>query len=537
MTATLSGMLHAVRAPWDRRRRGSSPPPEGDAGAQRVVRSLRASESGLTATLDNIRDAVITLDTCGRVARMNDAAERITGWTMDDALLRPLAAVVVLYDQPSDTLWPELGAETLTRGLSVDATDQVCLERRDGRRIPLAMTCTPTGAGAVLVLRDATDERRHAARLDVTERLAALSSLAEGMAHEINNPLASVDANAAYLTRGLTALQVRYPDAPVDDLLAAAADIRTGAARVAKAVATLEALQRSRAAEQVPVHVPTLLDAALDVAGNSLRHRAHVFRDYAAGLPPVMAVPHVLEQAFLNVLLNAAEAIPSGTSTRHEVHVSCHTGPAGHVCVEVRDSGAGIEPSVQPRVFDAFFTTRPGAASGLGLALVQGTVRALGGHVDFRSAPGQGTTFRIALPRAQSVAPARMVASVAPRSAAGAHRILVVDDERPVLRSLTRLLRDGRQVHALTCAQEALERLLDREGEPYDLVLCDLMMPDMTGMDLHAEVARLAPDYLDRLVFMTGGAFTPRARDFLEQVDNVCIRKPFDLDELRVVVG
>ncbi len=502
-----------------------------------MAAALHASETGLAATLDNVRDAVITLDAQGRVARMNGAAESISGWTMEEALLRPLSAVVVLYDQPSGSLWPALDADAIQLGLMVGASDRVCLERRDGERVPVALTCTPTADGSVVVMRDATEERRRDARLEVTERLAALGSLAEGMAHEINNPLAAVDANAGYLTTGLVALKARHPAAAVDDLLAAASDIRTGAARIAKAVATLQALQLSPAAEHVAVDVSTLLDAALDVASNALRHRAQVVRDYQDDLPRVLAVPHMLEQAFLNLLLNAAEAIPEGAASEHQVHVSCYTDVAGQICVEVRDTGAGIDPAVRRRVFDAFFTTRPGAASGLGHALVQGTVNALGGHVDLESPPGEGATFRVCLPRAPAGASSQAPQAAPAATVEPAQRILVVDDERVVLRSLDRLLRDGRQVHGFDCAASALDQLTDPNCEPYDLVLCDLMMPDMTGMDLHAEVSRRAPDYLDRLVFMTGGAFTPRARAFLAQVDNRCIQKPFDLDELMSVVG
>ncbi len=528
-------MVRSFTEMISRRRRPTVVPPPIPGGVERMATALRASERGLAATIDSVSDAVLTLDPNGRVLRMNAAAERITGWTIDCAHGRPLPDLIALHEQRDGSPGPALDGDALRLGLIVGAEDRISLARRDGARIPIVVNCTPTRGGAVLVLRDTTAAGRRHARQEVTERLAALDTLAAGIAHEINNPLATVDAHAAFLARHLEDMRARCPDEPLDELLAATAEIRDGAHRVAKVVSTLEALQRAPAADRVAVDVRDLLGAALDVAGNALRHRARVVCELPTEPLHVLAPPAALEQAFLNLLLNAADALPDGAASAHEVHVRCTLDPVGQVLVEIRDSGRGIAPEHLPRIFDAFFTTHVGRSSGLGLALVQGTVHAAGGHIDVSSTPGEGARFRVHLPRTHVEAPAE--APPATHADRRARRILAVDDERPVLRALSRLLRDGRQVDTVTSTAEALERLTDPSAEPYDLVLCDVMMPDLTGMDLHEALTERAPEYLERLVFMTGGAFTPRARAFLATVEAPCISKPFDLDELLAIVG
>jgi CheY-like chemotaxis protein len=207
------------------------------------------------------------------------------------------------------------------------------------------------------------------------------------------------------------------------------------------------------------------------------------------------------------------------------------------VLIEVADNGVGISPQVRGRIFEPFFTTKPvGIGTGLGLAICHGVVTSLGGTLDVDSEVGRGSVFRVELPaasRPEAPASGKQAPSVPPtRSTRG--RILVVDDEPIVCFSLQRLLATEGDVVAVTSAKEALERI--QNGERFDVILCDLMMPDMDGQTLHAALARLAPQQAERMVFVTGGAFTMRARDFLERVPNPRLGKPFDMDALFAVV-
>lgn len=202
--------------------------------------------------------------------------------------------------------------------------------------------------------------------------------------------------------------------------------------------------------------------------------------------------------------------------------------------MDIEDTGSGIPVDVQPRVFDPFFTTKPvGQGTGLGLAICHGIVRALGGDITFRSVPGRGTTFSVALPPGE---PSPRGAAPRLETAVDAHRghVLIVDDEVLFATSLKRLLATDHEVTLARSGREALE--LVRGGTRFDAILCDLMMPEMTGAELHAALSELAPALARRMIFITGGAFSPASQAFLDGISNPWFEKPCDLGRLRTAL-
>jgi two-component system, cell cycle sensor histidine kinase and response regulator CckA len=278
-----------------------------------------------------------------------------------------------------------------------------------------------------------------------------------------------------------------------------------------------------------------VLELAINMAFNEIRHRARLVKDYGE-VPAVEADEARLGQVFLNLLVNAAHAIREGQVERNEIRVRTRTDRAGRAVIEIRDTGCGIAPDVLGRIFDPFFTTKAvGDGSGLGLAICHGVVAALGGEITVESEPGKGSVFRVALPPAPlgsgTGAPASRARSSFESDRRG--RVLVIDDEAMLTTTIQRILHK----HEVTVAgsgREALEKIA--AGADFEVILCDLMMPEMTGMDFHAELARLHPELLDRVVFLTGGAFTPAARAFLDGVPNDRLEKPFDPQNLRALV-
>jgi two-component system NtrC family sensor kinase len=235
-----------------------------------------------------------------------------------------------------------------------------------------------------------------------------------------------------------------------------------------------------------------------------------------------------LGQVFLNLLINAAQAIPEGAVDRNTVTVAVREGKDDQVIIEVSDTGNGIAPQHLPRIFEPFFTTKPiGVGTGLGLSVCHGIVTGLGGQIEVASTLGKGTTFRIRLPAAQltdDVSP--VIYTPVPRSLTP-RRVLVIDDDPEVRLALSRIIGSPHCVELAETAREAQQWLLDRKKD-YDVIFCDLMMPDLTGMDLYESVATQRPEFLPRMVFMTAGAFTPRATAFLEKATVRRIDKPFD---------
>ncbi|MFZ5480719.1 MAG: ATP-binding protein, partial [Myxococcota bacterium] len=364
---------------------------------------------------------------------------------------------------------------------------------------------------------------RARSRREAAERLASLGTLAGGIAHEINNPLTFILGNLYVLRErvGSTDPQVR----------ASLEEARVGAERVRDVVRALNAWTTGNdAAARAPVDVRRVMDEAMRLAGPTLHRAANVVRaDEEA--PPVLADASRLRQAFLNLLVNAAQAIPEGHAAQHEIRVTIRF-DGERVRVQVTDTGRGMAPEVRARIFEPFFTTREvGAGTGLGLFAARGIVAGLGGDVEVETAPGAGSTFRVLLPPLEARPPAP---APAPPPAARP-RVLIVDDDDLVTRSVAGLLEDDYEVTCETSGARAVARVV--AGEPFDAVLCDLMMPDVDGIAFFEQVTRERPGVAPRLLFMTGGAFTPRAAEFLRRPDVMHVVKPFGPDVLLEAVA
>ncbi|HWO25622.1 MAG TPA: ATP-binding protein [Kofleriaceae bacterium] len=400
------------------------------------------------------------------------------------------------------------------------------------RTLQARLQGTPNDAGAVVRVigteQDITDTKDVAQRFVLSDRLISIGTLAGGMAHEINNPLATISAYLELLTE--------RPEARSSDALIAEA--RAAVDRIRNIMRGLTAFSRADQDLRSPIDVERVLELAIGMAGNEVRHRARLVRSYS-GTPLVSANEARLGHVFINLLVNAADAIPEGQADRNEIHVSTRTDAAGWAVVEIRDSGAGISRESQDRIFDPFFTTKPvGKGSGLGLSISHGIVRTLGGEILVRSEIGRGSTFSVSLPPAKIASrPAIVLPPPEPMDLEPEeHRghVLIVDDEVAFANSLRRLLSSEHDVTIVANGREALTRL--QAGARFDVILCDLMMPEMTGPDLYAALTEQLPEQASRMIFITGGAFSLAAQQFLERVPNPCFEKPCDIQNLRAAI-
>ncbi len=382
-------------------------------------------------------------------------------------------------------------------------------------------------------MMDITERRELQARLLVADRMASVGTLAAGVAHEINNPLAYVVANLdlaiADLSRHEPALDVTRP-------LEILREAKDGAARVRRIVQDLKTFSRADDEVLESVDLREVVESSINLAMNEIRHRAKLVRDLRA-VPPVDANEGRLGQVVVNLLVNAAQAIAEGAADRNEIVVSTREDDAGHVVLEVKDTGPGMPPEIVRRIFDPFYTTKsPGEGTGLGLTICHGIVSSMDGTIEVESEVGAGTLFRIVLPAARANVRRDKTSSAAPpRTDPRRGRLLVIDDEPMIGKSVQLMLDEWHDVTAVVSARDGLE-VLQRDGG-YDAILCDLMMPEMTGMEFHEQVRRAWPELARRIVFVTGGAFTPRARAFLEETPNPRLEKPFDLDSLREAIA
>ncbi len=384
--------------------------------------------------------------------------------------------------------------------------------------------------GAVVVARDVTSKKDAEAHIVVSDRMASLGFLASGVAHEINNPLAAVATNLDFMRSELRALNRRNEFRDIEEALA---DAVLAATRMMAIVADLKIFSRSEAEKVGPVDVAHVLETTLRLADNEIRHRAALKKDLAP-VPRVQANESRLGQVVLNLVVNAAQAIAPGAADSNVVTVKTYNAGEDEVVIEVSDTGAGMPPEVQAQLFTPFFTTKKErGGTGLGLSICHRIVTSLGGRIALTSKVGEGTTIRVYLPVAKSAsdpvsdAPLKMEAS---KRAS----LLVIDDDPLVGKALQRSLAREHNVVVESSAEAALARF--RKGESFDVILCDVMMPTMTGPDLHRIVLGERPDLAERFVFITGEAFSSQARDYLEGSTNVRLDKPCNINRLLAII-
>lgn len=366
-------------------------------------------------------------------------------------------------------------------------------------------------------------ERELAAKLMHADRLAVVGQLSAGVAHEVNNP-------ATYLIANLELLKERQQKSRSnDDSLELIDECLEGVNRIVGIVKDLRAYARTEV-EDEPVLLDDVLRLAAKTVAKTVRYRARLDLELDA---PVLTMGNRarLTQVFINLLVNAAQAIPEGRSEQNQVKVKSFV--EGQTLVaSVTDTGQGMSPEVQRRVFQPFFTTKPlDQGTGLGLSLSAEIIRQHGGTLGFVSKEGAGTTFEARLP-------IRAVSPVKPKPAVQVEtlrpRVLVVDDDRLVLKSYQRSL--GRDFELSTAAdgEEAVRLVRERS---FDVVLCDLMMPGYDGPAVYEAVTQVRPELAHRFLFLSGGAFTARTRAFIEKLGERLLEKPIDVARVREAVA
>jgi C4-dicarboxylate-specific signal transduction histidine kinase len=505
-------------------------------------RAAREQAALLGSVLDSLADALVVVDRDGRVVHRNRAA--------DAAGLVPRTPVAPdrwaehfgFYDLDDRPLAPDqVPAARALRGEVVDGLEVVHRPAGAADGVRLSINARPLAGddgavhGAVVVHRDVTAERKAQAQLVVSDRMASVGMLAAGVAHEINNPLAALVAFLSVVQREVEDLAAAAPADLAGEIGAIADDLTevdTAAERVRVIVRDLKLFSRSEGDTETAVEVVPVIESSLRMAWNEIRHRARVVRDFEDA-PPVRAGEARLGQVFLNLLVNAAQALPLGRADQHEIRVRVRARD-GTVIATVEDTGPGIAPEHMRRLFTPFFTTKPrGMGTGLGLSICQRIVNDLGGEISVDSEVGVGTRFTIALPAARR--PTGSVVAQPLQAAPRRARILMVDDDRAILRATERVLGRRHDVTSIDNALEAIDRIT--AGDRYDVILCDLMMPVTSGMELHRLLAARAPEQADRVVFLTGGAFTAEAHRFLDEVGNERLDKPIDFVALEALIS
>lgn len=493
-------------------------------------------------SLDNV--CVAGLD--GYFKRLNLSWTRTLGWSLEELMARPSIEFV----HPDDREMTLAARERLRAGATIGPLTNRYLCRDGTFRWFEWRSVAHTARGLVYAIaRDVTEQKcaeqqladakelqeKLQRQLIFADRMASVGTLAAGVAHEINNPLAFVTTNLSLALEEIRSLGAVLPPTQLGELKEMLSDAQAGGERIRKIVRGLKTFSRAEEEQLSVIEVMPLLELSINMTFNEIRHRARLVKDYGK-IPRVDADEARLGQVFINLLINAAQSLPEGDTAKHEIRLVTSTDTKGRAVIEISDTGAGIPADVVERIFDPFFTTKPvGVGTGLGLAICHTIVTGMGGEIVVDSQVGSGTTFRVVLPASAKAAQTETASALgAPKKDLACAAVLVIDDEPAIGLVFRRVLRDH-EVTAVTTVKQAIE-LID-SGKHFDIIFSDLMMPEMSGMEFYVELMRRSSHLAGRVVFVSGGAFTPDAQAFLDRVENERLDKPFDRATVHDIVN
>lgn len=545
----------------------------------RAFDRIAASEARYRTLMDHASCGVVALRSPdARIVDANRMAERLFGAPTEALTGRALVEFLAESDRAPVAAW--------LAGDEVDSWREVSVVRHDGARARAELSWSRIVARdeelVLVIANDVTARRRAQEMAALTERLTTMGTLAAGVAHEINNPAAYVIANLDVLRDKLDAVEPRVATlrealaaepsaarvemllrgledgallAVLDEARQIAAETLHGAQRIRAIAGGMKDLAGHREVDVTRIDLGALLDGALELCAHEVRSRARVVRSHAPEVPPVLGSAGRLAQVFVNLIVNAAQAIDEGSAADHVIRVTTAL-DGDRARVDVEDTGSGIPADVLPRIFDPFFTTKPaGVGTGLGLAITQEIVHSHGGEVRVTSERGRGTRVSVWLPVAPPDVGADVGADVAspapspgpsglpgndrsePAETGRRLRILLVDDEVFLLRALKRLLARHFDIETAEGGREAIRLLESAPADRFDVLFSDLSMPEVSGRDLYRWLVEHRPGLAARTVFMTGGAFSSGTREFLAEVSNPRIGKPFTAETAAAVIA
>lgn len=393
----------------------------------------------------------------------------------------------------------------------------------DGETTSMEITYDGIPAVAV-VIRDLTERKSFEYQLIANDRLTSLGLLAAGIGHEVNNPL-------CYVMLKLEKLKVAVESRAEVDEIKMISEMQEGLFRIQTIIKDLKKMSRSTIEEAAtPVDIANTLRSAIAMANNEIQHRAQLSLEIG-DLPPVMASDGQLCQVFVNLLINAAQAIEPGQVSKNKINIKAFVDD-NFVVVEISDTGSGIPKKIQSNLYQPFFTTKPiGQGTGLGLSICQSILSRYEGKISFISEINEGTTFKVTFPISTEELKKSLAATKKkPRSPIKKGRILMIDDDLVLLETVAEAISKNFDPVPVSRAESALD--LIRKGEHFDAILCDLMMPDVGGIEFYARLKVEAPILCDRTIFLTGGSFTAATDYFLSQPEIKFCEKPISSNEL-----
>ncbi len=500
---------------------------------QQAEAALHKSQGDVFELLDRLPDSVV-VHRNGTILYTNSVFAGVVGGSPTELVGRPYSEFV----HEDDLALVAAEAASLLRG----ETQQSALEMRfvvpgDATVIACVISVVllfESQLAVASIARDVTESKESQAQLAFADRMVSVGTLAAGLAHEVNNPLTFVVGNLDMLAKEIETHAAEFKRIGLDDLNEIVGDAIEGAQRVRRIVGALKTFSTESGDKKAPLDLIDLVDASINMAVAETTGRVRVETDYQE-VDSIVGNELALCQVFLNLIVNAAHAVDQGHEGDNIIAVTIRPDAERGSAVEVRDRGVGIPPENIPRLFDPFFTTRPvGEGTGLGLSICHNIIVDHGGSIEVDSEVGAGTVFRVTLPVATRAARHKLQVFAATGRFIDV-RIMVVDDEPAVGTLFKRILAPRHQVIAFDSGPAALGHLLS--GPDFDLIFCDIMMSELDGIALYEQVVEQRPEFSERFVFISSGAFTGRVKEFLARTERPILRKPFTPSDLKTTVA
>jgi two-component system cell cycle sensor histidine kinase/response regulator CckA len=497
--------------------------------------ALRESEAHLRELFETARDTIYQLSTDGVILSLNPAFEKVTGWKREEWLGERFTGLV----HPDDLIKTLESYQSTLAGRETPLYEIRIRTKDDGyvNSEILAVPRIQNGAtiGVLGIARDLTERRRLEDQIQRSQRVQSIGALASGIAHDLNNVLTPITLSGGLLERHMENEQARR-------MLGM---ILSAARRGGEIVKQILNFARGNAGISAPQDLRPLAREMETFMRQTFPRNIDIHFDIPLDLPRVLGDPTQIHQVLLNLCVNARDAMPEGgrlsvsvhseTMTPTEVEVPHKPGAEGYVVLTVTDTGAGIPPEIQSRIYDPFFTTKQlGEGTGLGLSTTQSIVRAHGGFIRLISSPSSGTEFRIYLPAAKTSEGETGVNPI-PFAKGNGDLVLVVDDEKSILFFIREILElQGYSVHTASNGIEALALYAGESPGAISLVISDIDMPVMNGLDFQKNLRQIAPSVPLLLISGSVTSWTPEPHEagitrFLE--------KPFTTADLLNRIG
>lgn len=508
----------------------------------RDISQQKAVEEKLKITLDSINDAVLSVDSSGRILSMNPSAENIFGITFENSYGLAISEVIEVMDELSNSSEENPVMTVLKNASSVIPAGKRFYVARNGEKIILSVSAAPVRnrsgeiEGAVMVCRDISDETRLHEELRQSQRMEVLGQLAGGVAHDFNNLLSAIMGSAELIEK------IAGSD---PEIKSSAGDIITASSRAAELTKYLLSFSRKARMEIRSLDVHSVLDEVIRLLSRSIDKRIEIRKSFGAVNVTVKGDFSLLQSSFLNLAVNARDAVRGNglieftTSNTvldmtYSENGKWEISPGEFIRIAVHDSGEGMSESVKKHIFEPYFTTKPaGKGTGLGLAAVYGCVKSHSGIIRLESSEGKGSVFEIFLPIEKSES-AESVSGETNAVKNGHGRIMIVDDEEIVRNVASGIVRSlGYDIFSFSDGEEAVYYYRDN-WQNIDLVILDLIMPKMSGREVFKMLKEINPSA--RILISSGYDRNSEADKLIEEGASGFIAKPFRLAGLSVKI-